>query len=132
VNVSSHRGEGKPGGVDARLSVVLDVIVVLAFVGIGRSTHDHGISLSGMSSTSWPFLSGLVVGWIIVRQRGWSGASRNGGTAAWLSTPAVGMGLRVVSGQGIASAFVLVALAFVGAAMRGDPGDHLSNRTAFV
>jgi hypothetical protein len=119
VSVDAPGSVGRAGRIDARLAVVLDVIVVLAFVGIGRSTHDHGISLSGMSSTSWPFLSGLAIGWLVVLNRGWSGVSRIGGVAVWLSTVAIGMGLRVVSGQGIAFAFVLVALAFVGAAMLG-------------
>ena len=33
--------------------------------------------------------------------------------AVWISTVAVGMALRVVTGQGIAFLFVLVALAFL-------------------
>jgi hypothetical protein len=37
----------------------------------------------------------------------------------WLSTVAVGMALRVVSGQGTAVAFVFVALGFLGATMLG-------------
>ena len=39
--------------------------------------------------------------------------------AVWLATVSIGMILRVVAGQGIAFAFVVVALAFLGALMLG-------------
>jgi hypothetical protein len=41
------------------------------------------------------------------------------GIGAWLGTVAVGMVLRVVSGQGTAFAFVLVALGFLGLFLLG-------------
>ena len=72
-----------------RLAAVLDLCCVLAFVIIGRASHAHGDSLSGIASTAWPFLAGL------------------------------GMALRVAAGQGTAVAFVLVALAFLGLFLLG-------------
>jgi hypothetical protein len=83
----------------ARVAVVLDVACVLIFVIIGRASHTKGESLAGIASTSWPFLSGLGVGWL---------ASK-----AWRRTVAIGMILRVISGQGTAVAFIAVALAFL-------------------
>jgi hypothetical protein len=94
-------------------AALLDVGCVLAFVIIGRASHTKGESLAGIASTAWPFLTGLAAGWIATR------AWRNpltlvpAGLGAWLGTVAVGMILRVVSGQGTAFAFICVALAFL-------------------
>ena len=99
-----------------------DALAVLVFVGIGRSAHHHLVDLPGMASTSWPFLAGLAVGWAAtaaLRRRGRAARLVAGGVVAWLATVAAGMALRVVSGQGTAYAFVLVALGFLGATMLG-------------
>jgi FtsH-binding integral membrane protein len=67
----------------------------------------------------WPFLAGLAVGWVITRAWRRPQAIVGVGVGVWVSTVAVGMVLRVVSGQGIATAFVFVALAFLGLFMLG-------------
>ena len=92
---------------------------MLAFVVIGRASHAKGESLAGIASTAWPFLAGLACGWLAAR--GWRrpAALAPAGVGAWLGTVAVGMVLRVVSGQGTAVAFVLVALAFLGLFLLG-------------
>jgi hypothetical protein len=97
----------------ARVAVVLDIVCVLIFVIIGRASHTKGESLAGIASTSWPFLAGLGVGWLAAR--GWRRplAIRPEGLAIWLCTVALGMILRVVSGQGTAVAFIVVALVFL-------------------
>jgi Protein of unknown function (DUF3054) len=97
----------------AWLAVALDVGCVLVFVVIGRASHTKGESLAGIASTAWPFLAGLGVGWLAAR--GWRRplAIRPEGLAIWLCTVALGMILRVVSGQGTAVAFIAVALAFL-------------------
>ena len=93
--------------------MVLDIACVLIFVIIGRASHTKGESLAGIASTSWPFLAGLGVGWLAAR--GWRRplAIRPEGLVIWLCTVALGMILRVVSGQGTALAFIVVALAFL-------------------
>jgi hypothetical protein len=98
----------------ARVSVVLDVLCVLIFVVIGRASHTQGESLAGIASTSWPFLCGLAAGWAVSRAWRRPLALRPAGLAVWLCTVALGMVLRVVSGQGTAVAFIVVALAFLG------------------
>jgi hypothetical protein len=100
-------------------SVVIDVVAVLLFVGIGRAVHAHGLSVAGLASTAWPFLSGLAAGWLALAARRRDGASFSGGLVVWISTVALGMALRVISGQGVAVAFVFVALGFLGATMLG-------------
>ena len=64
---------------------------------------------SGTLDTLWPFLSGLAVGWIALRA--WRSPRRVvwTGIGVWLATVVVGMLLRVASGQGIATSFVIVA-----------------------
>lgn len=103
----------------ARRWAVLDLFVVVLFVVIGRHNHHHGDSLSGIVSTTWPFAVGLAAGWTIVVTRRQSGASLGAGVEVWLATVALGMVLRVLVGQGTAVAFILVALAFLGALMLG-------------
>ena len=94
-------------------AVALDVGCVLVFVIIGRASHTQGETLAGIASTAWPFLAGLGVGWLAAR--GWRRplAISPEGLVIWLCTVALGMILRVVSGQGTALAFIVVALAFL-------------------
>src|SRR6266581_1540788 len=102
-----------------RLAVLLDCCCVLVFVIIGRASHTKGESLAGIASTSWPFLCGLAAGW--AASHAWRSplALRPAGIAAWLCTVALGMILRVVSGQGTAVGFIVVALVFLGLFLLG-------------
>jgi hypothetical protein len=102
-----------------RVAVVLDLVAVLVFVGIGRSVHAHGLSIDGLASTAWPFVSGLAVGWVALTLGHRDPASLRSGALVCGVTVAVGMVLRVLAGQGTAAAFVVVALCFLGAFMCG-------------
>lgn len=103
----------------ARRWIVADLMVVVLFVGIGRSNHHDGVTLSGMISTTWPFAAGLAFGWLVVLLRRQNAASLGAGAVVWLATVALGMVLRVLAGQGTAFAFIIVALVFLGALMLG-------------
>jgi Protein of unknown function (DUF3054) len=103
----------------ARVAVALDVLCVLLFVVIGRASHTRGESLAGIASTAWPFLCGLAAGWAASRAWRRPLALRPAGLVVWLCTVALGMILRVVSGQGTAVAFIIVALAFLGLFLLG-------------
>jgi peptidoglycan/LPS O-acetylase OafA/YrhL len=100
-------------------AALLDVCCVLLFVIIGRASHTKGESIGGIASTSWPFLAGLAAGWLVARAWRRPDALRPAGVAAWLGAVALGMVLRVVSGQGTAVAFIVVALAFLGLFLLG-------------
>jgi hypothetical protein len=118
-----------------RLAVILDCCCVLVFVIIGRASHTKGESLGGIASTAWPFLAGLAVGWLAARAWRRPSGLWPAGVGAWLGAVALGMVFRVVSGQGTAFAFVLVALAFLGLFMLGwrlaiRLGGRLGGRTA--
>ena len=94
---------------------------MLVFVIIGRARHDAagGESVGGIASTAWPFLAGLLGGWLATRAWRRPLALLPAGLGAWLGTAGLGMVLRVVAGQGTAAAFVLVTLAFLGLFLLG-------------
>ena len=91
-----------------------DLCCVLVFVVIGRANHHAGGGLAGLAETAWPFLTGAVAGMLVTRAWRRPTALVPAGVGVWLGTVVLGMFLRVVSGQGTAFAFILVALAFLG------------------
>ncbi len=105
----------------SRLEVVgafaLDVAMVMIFIAVGRATHGEGPW--GIVITAWPFLAGLVVGWIVARA--WRGPRiiRWTSIIIWLSTVGVGMLLRFVSGASVESAFIFVSVIALGAFLLG-------------
>ncbi len=99
------------------LWLVLDEAIVVLFVAIGRSHHHAGLSLAGMASTTWPFAVAVVVAGLVLWGRARAVSPWASGGFVAVVTVAVGMVLRVVSGQGTALAFIVVALAFNGALM---------------
>lgn len=101
------------------MGVVLDVVCVLVFVGVGRATHDDAGDLVGFLSALWPFLVGLGVGWGAWRVWRRPEVILPSGVGVWGTTVGLGMVLRVLSGQGTAVAFVVVATLFLGAALLG-------------
>jgi uncharacterized membrane protein (UPF0136 family) len=95
------------------LMIVIDLAIVVVFVAIGRSSHHHGLKPNGMISTLWPFVLGLAVGWIFNIRRRRSGATLRSGVEIGLITVVIGMLARVVSGQGTAFTFIVVATVFL-------------------
>lgn len=90
----------------------LDAVLVVAFAALGRATHDGDVLGRfgvGLAETSWPFLVGLAVGWIVSLAARRPRAPLRTGVPVWVVTVAGGMALRAVSGQGTALAFVIVA-----------------------
>lgn len=101
--------------------LLVDALLVVLFCAIGRRSHDESI-LTGLLKTVWPFGVGLAIGWMAAvavasRMRGAAGrAVRFDGTAlwptgvlVWFGTLCGGMVLRVISGQGTAFSFIIVA-----------------------
>lgn len=102
------------------LAPLLDLLVVLVFAAVGRRNHGEADALTGIVTTAWPFVVGVIVGWIVlVVMKRLPGRALTSGAIVWLTTVVVGMILRQVSGHGTAVAFVIVAVAFNGACMLG-------------
>jgi hypothetical protein len=87
----------------------IDVIGVLVFCAVGRRSHDEGLSVTGVATTAWPFLTGTVIGWLASRAWRRPTALVPTGVIVWLCTVAVGMVLRKAGSAGVAASFVVVA-----------------------
>ena len=90
------------------LALGADLIAVLVFAAIGRSSHQERLALLGVATTAAPFLVGLLVGWGAGRvwrdpARPMSGWWAVGGAAV------VGLALRYLLTDRLPWTFVLVA-----------------------
>jgi hypothetical protein len=96
-----------------------DVVAVLVFCAVGRRSHAEGLSITGVASTAWPFLTGTVIGWLA--SRGWRRPTAvvPTGVAVWVCTVVVGMLLRKASSAGVAASFVVVASSVTAALLLG-------------
>jgi peptidoglycan/LPS O-acetylase OafA/YrhL len=100
------------------VAAVVDVVLVVVFVLLGRSSHGEQLSPGGFLTTSWPFLVGLAAAWAVARA--WRRPlSARTGLLLWVVTVVVGLLLRLVSGQGAPFAFVVVASIVLGAFLVG-------------
>lgn len=109
----------RPDGRTA-VAAVLDVVLVIAFTGVGRRTHEEGLDLLGWAHTAWPFLAGLGIGWalVVTTRRRWPTRWVDG-IPVWLGALVGGMVLRAMSGQGTALPFVVVATLVLAATLIG-------------
>lgn len=97
----------------------LDLLVVTAFVLIGRATHEAGILATGSLQALWPFLLAVAVGWVASSSLRLKHEGLPAGALLWLITLVLGLGLRALSGQSTALPFVIVATLVVGAGLLG-------------
>ena len=96
-------------------AAAIDVVVVTAFVLIGRASHDADTPLV---ATLWPFVAGLAAGWLI--SRAWRAPiSIRTGLIIWPVTAAVGILLRALTGQGVQLSFIIVTTLVLGAFLMG-------------
>ncbi len=98
---------------------LFDAAAVIAFVAIGRDTHEEGVTFSGVLTTALPFLIGMAAGWAVTRS--WrTPTSLRSGVAVAFATVVLGMLLRrYVFGAGTAVTFIFVASAFLMSMMLG-------------
>ncbi|WP_119696714.1 DUF3054 domain-containing protein [Microbacterium halotolerans] len=91
------------------LAFVGDAVAVVAFAAVGMMQHHGGFSAVGLAEVAWPFLSALVVGWVV--SLAWRAPSRpvRTGLPVWAVTVGGGLLLRAATGGGTAAAFVIVA-----------------------
>lgn len=101
------------------LAAVLDLVLVLVFVGIGRRSHDEGGAVLGFLTTTWPFVAGAALGWLVVQA--WRRPLRvvPTGVVVWAVAVVGGMLLRLVSGQGVQLSFVIVTAVVLGVFLVG-------------
>lgn len=90
-----------------------DLLLILLFVLIGRSSHGHELTFAGVFVTFWPFAAGVLAGWLLIWRTHRNPLTRTSGLIIALLTVLFGMLLRVVSGQGTEFTFILVATLFL-------------------
>jgi hypothetical protein len=101
---------------DLRVAAVFaaDLAAVVVFVLLGRSWHGEDETLTGILITLWPFLSGMLVGWLVLLLSGSRHVGYPAGAVLVVSTVAVGMVLRNrVSHGGTPVSFVIAASTFL-------------------
>jgi hypothetical protein len=95
--------------------LVVDLLLVGVFAVIGRLSHYGTLTAGGWWTTAWPFLVGTLLAWAALMLVHRSPAAVSSGLVVWLGALAGGMVLRQASGQGTATAFVVVATLVFGA-----------------
>ena len=101
------------------IAFVIDVVLVLVFVIVGRRSHGEAETIGGILDTMWPFLIGLLLGWLVTLAWRRPFAILWPGIPIWLMTVAAGMLLRVAAGQGTAASFIVVATIVLGVFLIG-------------
>ena len=96
-----------------------DALAVIAFVAVGRSSHDEKNTLAGVVTTAAPFLIALGAAWLIARA--WQAPlSWPTGIAVWAATAAGGMLLRrFVFQDSTAISFIVAGTVFLGVFLVG-------------
>lgn len=111
-----------PGGTSAGIPADLrtaavfaaDLLAVVVFVLLGRSSHGEDEALRGVLVTLWPFLSGMLVGWLVLLLTGIRPTSYPAGLVLVVGTVSIGMVLRhTVSHDGTPVSFVIAASTFL-------------------
>ncbi len=103
----------------AAAALATDLACILVFAASGRRSHSEALSIAGLAETSWPFLTGTLVGWLV--SRGWRRPHSLAptGVVVWLCTVVVGMALRKASSAGTALSFVIVTTLVTAALLLG-------------
>jgi hypothetical protein len=92
------------------LAAGADVLAVLVFAAVGRSSHAEVVDAFGVLATAAPFLLGLLLGWLVVRV--WRAPLRLPiGVAVWAGVVIIGLGVRAAFTHRLPLTFVLIAAA---------------------
>lgn len=96
------------------VALLIDAVLVLVFVLVGRASHAEPLDPAGVLRTGWPFGVALLAGWQVARI--WRGAAGIGrGAVVWLVCAGGGLLLRVAfTDQTARLPFVVVAFVTTG------------------
>ncbi|WP_439936820.1 DUF3054 domain-containing protein [Nocardia sp. N13] len=97
--------------------LVVDLLLVGVFAVVGRLSHYGALTAGGWWTTAWPFLVGTLLAWAVLALTRRPPAAVSSGVVVWLGALVGGMVLRQASGQGTATAFVVVATLVLGAVL---------------
>lgn len=102
----------------AALAAGADLLAVLVFAAVGRSSHAEMVNAYGVLATAAPFLLGLLLGWLVVRA--WHAPLRLPvGVAVWAGVVTAGLGVRAVFTHRLPLTFVLITVAVLALLLLG-------------
>ncbi len=102
------------------LVLLLDAVSVVVFATFGRGAHSEGLGLGQVWGTAWPFLVGLLVGWIAVLAARRDPAGVRSGVVVWACTLVGGMVIRGLGDGRVPHwSFMLVAALATGVLLLG-------------
>ena len=93
--------------------LVIDLALILVFATIGRLSHGEDLHPTALFITWWPFALGAIAGWILCYFLSVRIRTIAGGLITTVICVAIGMGLRLASGQDVQTSFVIVASIFL-------------------
>jgi hypothetical protein len=101
-------------------AAIADLVAVLIFVLVGRASHHEALSWAGLATTAWPFVIGVVGGYIGVVMTRLSTVSLRGGAVVVVKTLILGLALRYgVQRDGTPLPFIVVTVVVLSALMLG-------------
>lgn len=117
-----HRSPRKsaPRPLPLAVTALLDLVAVTVFMVIGRLDHHHGFDPLNFLQSWWPFAVGAAAGWSIsyvyshvrsseMLHHDFAPDRMPTGVVVWVFAVAVGMVLRFILHQGVATSFIIVA-----------------------
>ncbi|WP_432557726.1 DUF3054 domain-containing protein [Granulicoccus sp. GXG6511] len=100
------------------LGFLVDVWLVLTFVTLSRLSHNQVIDAAGVLGTAWPFLVGLVLGWLITRS--WrTTLTFPAALGVFVCTLALGIAFRHITFTGAQPSFVAMAFSVLSVLVMG-------------
>lgn len=97
----------------------IDLLLLVGFAALGRSSHDEGAPIGGTLETAAPFLIGYSAGALATGLRH-DPLSMGRAAAAWALGIALGLALRRLAfDRGIALSFIVVAMVTTGLLLLG-------------
>ena len=96
----------------------VDVVAIVLFAVLGRRNHDEGSTITGVLVVAWPFLAGWTIAWFATRLDRRPNAPVAALRALVVAIP-IALLLRVATDRGIAPAFIVVAVVFLGLVLVG-------------
>lgn len=102
----------------AALGILLDLGVVLAFVTLSRLSHNQVIDAPGVLGTAWPFLLGLLIGWVVTRS--WrTTLTGKAALGVFVFTLTLGIAFRRLTFTGAQPSFVAMAFSVLSVLLMG-------------
>lgn len=91
------------------LAILLDIVCVFVFALVGRASHAEATDPAGVLRTAAPFLLATLMAWVYLVLKNPTEVLLRQGLIVWGTALVLGMTFRVMLGDGVQVAFVVVA-----------------------